>query len=79
MSTRAVVRRMDWTVQPDDEPDAKPRTYARECDVCGEGSARSTDPEDGTLWILEHVKTNPSHNSCTEIVKRGWRAWMRQS
>ncbi|MEU4211197.1 hypothetical protein AB0F13_14585 [Streptomyces sp. NPDC026206] len=77
MSTRAVVRRADWTVQPDDEPDAKPHTYAQECDLCGEGSTRSTDQEAGTLWILEHVKTNPSHNSYTQIVKRGFRAWMR--
>ncbi|WKK22737.1 hypothetical protein QZH56_28870 [Streptomyces olivoreticuli] len=77
MSTRAVVRWKDWTVQPDNEPDAKPHTYAQECDVCGEGSARSIAQEAGTLWILEHVKANPSHSSYTQIVKRGFRAWMR--
>ncbi|WP_171163481.1 hypothetical protein [Streptomyces sp. I05A-00742] len=78
MSPRSVIKRVDWTVQPDGEPDAKPLTYAQECDLCGEGSARSTTQESGTLWILEHVRTNPSHSSYTEIVKRGWRAWMRQ-
>ncbi|MFF4220673.1 DUF7848 domain-containing protein [Streptomyces nondiastaticus] len=76
MSTRAVIRQVDWTVQRDEEPDAKPRTYARECDVCGEGSPRTTDPDAAAEWILGHVRTNPSHNSYTEIIKRPWRAWM---
>ncbi|MFI0912887.1 DUF7848 domain-containing protein [Streptomyces abikoensis] len=76
MSTRAVITHADWTVQPDHEPDARPHTYAQECDLCGEGSTRSTDQEAGTLWILEHVRTNPSHHSYTQIVKRPFRTWM---
>ncbi|MBH1936639.1 hypothetical protein I5Q34_20555 [Streptomyces sp. AV19] len=79
MSQRAVIKRVHWTVEPDREPDAKRPTYAQECDVCGEGSPRSADEDEATQWIFQHVKTNPSHNSYTEIVKRGWRAWMRQS
>ncbi|WP_436840079.1 DUF7848 domain-containing protein [Streptomyces abikoensis] len=77
MSTRAVIAHADWTVRPDREPDAKPHTYAQECDVCGEGSPRSTDQEVGSLWILEHVRANPSHHSYTQIVKRPFHAWMR--
>ncbi|MFC5719965.1 hypothetical protein ACFP1Z_07235 [Streptomyces gamaensis] len=75
---RSVIKLVDWTVEPDREPDAKPYTYAMECDVCCEGSPRSTDPQSGCVWILGHVKTNPSHHSYTEIIKRGWRAWMEQ-
>ncbi|GGP68751.1 DUF7848 domain-containing protein [Streptomyces abikoensis] len=77
MSTRAVITHADWTVRPDPEPDAKPHTYAQECEVCGEGSPRSTGQEAGSVWILEHVRANPSHHSYTQIVKRPFHAWMR--
>ncbi|WP_308312573.1 hypothetical protein [Streptomyces sp. ISL-11] len=76
MSTRAVIKHMYWTVQPDEEPDARIRTYAQECDLCGEGSPRTADPTPTIDWVLRHAGAHPSHRSYTEIIKRGWRAVM---
>ncbi|GAB2829439.1 DUF7848 domain-containing protein [Streptomyces daliensis] len=74
--TRAEIFRVNWTVTPDQEPDAKLNSYAQECDVCGVASPRTHDANDGTLWIIEHARRNPSHTSYTEVVKRPWRAFM---
>ncbi|MFD7409750.1 hypothetical protein ACFV7R_45825 [Streptomyces sp. NPDC059866] len=73
--SRAVVCRKEWTLQPDQEPDVEPTTYAMQCAVCGESSTPSTDFAQPQNWVLEHGGRNLSHHTYREIITRPWRAW----
>ncbi|MGD3112893.1 hypothetical protein [Streptomyces sp. YGL11-2] len=68
----------EWTLQPDQEPDAEPVTYSMQCAVCEEASTTSEDFADGQSWVFRHAGRNPSHLTYREIIIRPWRAWMRQ-
>ncbi|MEU1375210.1 hypothetical protein ABZ442_16300 [Streptomyces triculaminicus] len=66
-----------WTLQPDQEPDAEPLTYAMECAVCGAASEPSEDASVAQSWTFKHAGRNPAHHTYRELITRPWRAWMR--
>ena len=78
MSVRSVIVHRTWTLEPDKLPDAAPITFAMECDVCREKSADFDEIDPAQQWVFEHVRTNPTHHSFTEILRRPWHAWMKE-
>lgn len=77
MSTRAVVRHQQWTLQPDRAPDAEPTSDAMQCVVCGATSPTDTDYSAPQGWVFAHGGRNPSHHTYREIITRPWRAWWK--
>lgn len=73
---RAVIKRVQWTLSPDKEPDAEPLTYAMKCVVCSDGSPRSEEWDQPQSWALAHSGENPSHHTYRETITRPWRTWM---
>ncbi|MFE1360400.1 DUF7848 domain-containing protein [Streptomyces harbinensis] len=74
--TRAVLRFMRWTSEPDREPDAAPLTHRMRCDLCGARSDRTVVFGEAQDWQLVHAARNPDHLTYTETLTRPWRAWM---
>ncbi|MFE7705504.1 hypothetical protein ACFU6I_06800 [Streptomyces sp. NPDC057486] len=77
VSPRAVLRFETWTLEPDQEPDAEPTTYAMQCAVDGETSPVSEDFAKPQSWVLKHCGKHPSHHTYREIITRPWRTWRR--
>ncbi|MCA1222209.1 DUF7848 domain-containing protein [Streptomyces sp. 8L] len=77
MSMRTVVRHQQWTLRPDQEPDAEPVSYAMRCAVCGEVSPAYTDFTASQDWVFAHGGRHPSHHTYREIITRPWKAWWK--
>lgn len=72
---KRVVRVENWTLSPDQEPDAEAITFAMECAVCGERSATEEGFGPVQEWTLRHSGRNPSHHTYRELITRPWRTW----
>ncbi|MEV0639428.1 hypothetical protein AB0I77_31740 [Streptomyces sp. NPDC050619] len=73
--TRAVYRFREYTISPDQRPEAEPITAAMQCKACGEISEKAEDEEfaDGTAWAVQHLKANPGHLEYREHITRPYR------
>ncbi|MCD9143865.1 DUF7848 domain-containing protein [Streptomyces albireticuli] len=78
LTARTVFLFGTWTLQPDQEPDAEPITYAMQCAVCEESSAVVEDLTHAQGWTFRHAGRNPSHHTYREVITRPWRAWMAE-
>ncbi|MDT3396379.1 hypothetical protein RKE29_06950 [Streptomyces sp. B1866] len=71
--TRAVYRFREFTIGPDQRPDAEPVRFAMECAACGSTGPRSEDADAGTAWAVAHLRANPEHLAYREHVTRPYR------
>ncbi|MBT2385346.1 hypothetical protein [Streptomyces sp. ISL-11] len=74
MSARTVIRYADWTIAPENAPEAPPVVFEMQCTTCGASSDAGDDFEDVRDWAFRHVGRNPSHTGYREVVHRFWRA-----
>ncbi|MFM9368052.1 hypothetical protein [Streptomyces sp. Da 82-17] len=70
----ATYRFREYTIRPDDEPDAEPHTYAMQCAVCETSGSPSNESPDPTSWAFEHVREYPEHLTYREIITRPYHA-----
>jgi hypothetical protein len=72
--TRATYRFRDYTIAPDQRPEAEPWTYTPQCTACDATGPTFTDPAQVTVWAAAHLKANGTHLTYREHVTRPYRA-----
>lgn len=75
--TRAIYRFEEFTVTPDQEPDAEPLTFRLQCAVCEESGPEENTTEDASAWALIHLKGNREHFTYREHITRPYRVTSR--
>jgi hypothetical protein len=71
--SRATYRFREHTFVPDESPDAEPITYVMQCLACGRFGPRSEYTDDGTAWVVQHLKDNAGHLAYREHITRPYR------
>lgn len=71
--TRVRYRFREYTLVPDEEPDAEPVTHTAQCAVCAEFGPDTKSQDDATGWIFAHVKDNPDHFTYRALVTLPYR------
>lgn len=77
MSTRAVIRLVNWLISPDRSEGAPAvPLHQMECTTCPERSEASENVADVQNWALGHSGKHPSHTGYREVIVRFWRTSM---
>ncbi|QKW10800.1 hypothetical protein HUT18_11430 [Streptomyces sp. NA04227] len=63
----------EFTLIPDDLPDAEPVTHALQCAVCEDQGDAKTDLAAAKAWAVRHLRSNPEHFTYRHIVQRPYR------
>ena len=63
----------EFTLVPDDEPDAEPIEFAFQCAVCNMVGPTLTDAEKASEWSHDHLRDHPEHFTYRQITTLPYR------
>ena len=56
--SRKVYRFQEFTLIPDEEPDAEPAEFAFQCAVCDKAGPTEESPDEASRWPFERLSRN---------------------